>query len=106
MSITTTKYLAKILSPSLKGYSPFEKYVDSPEESQWGVLDFFLILIDIAFLVWAVWLSWTSNTIVGWNTPYKFLYAILAALFGGLYYVIYYTLFRADYIFQMSILKK
>lgn len=104
MSITATRLLTKALSPSTKTFD--ETYVDSSttnDSSSWTFFDFVIIIIDLAFMALAAWLSWHSNTLIGiWNTPLKVLWAILAFLFGGLYYIFLFLIFRLDVVWYLS----
>ena len=53
------------------------------------------IAVSIALAVWAAYLSWTTNTRVGYTVPTKIVCALFAALFGGVYLIFYYIM-RSD----------
>jgi hypothetical protein len=64
-----------------------------------------LIIISIAIMILvgclAVYLSWTSNTVCGWNSVFKTIYAIFAFIFG-LNYIITYVICRLDAIILLK----
>lgn len=53
------------------------------------------IVVMILLGAWAAYLSWTTNTRVGYTVPVKILCSLVAALFGGIYLIFYY-LMRSD----------
>lgn len=46
-----------------------------------------VIAIEIALAVWAVYLSWTSNSLIEWNIFAKLFFAIFAFLFSVSYLI-------------------
>ena len=48
-----------------------------------------LFLVDIALAIFAVNLSWSSNSLIGWNTFAKVFFALVAFLNGASYLVIH-----------------
>ena len=54
------------------------------ETWDWVALSIFItiLLIELFLAVWAVYLSWTSNSLVGWNVFAKIFFAFFALLFG------------------------
>ena len=51
--------------------------------------------VTIALGAWAVYLSWTTNTRMGYPVPDKLLYAFGAGIFGP-FYIAHYYITRAD----------
>ncbi len=46
-----------------------------------------LFIVELGLCSWASYLSWTSNTLVGWGTPAKVIFAICAFMSGVSYLV-------------------
>jgi hypothetical protein len=60
-----------------------------------GKFDWFSFLISVSISALAIYLSWTCNSALKYNTFEKVLYAAGAGIFGVLY-LFYYILFRGD----------
>ena len=61
----------------------------------WGTLS-------LLFGVFAVWLSWSSNSVAGYNIALKILFAIFAFLFG-FFYIISHIMFKLDLLNALKI---
>jgi membrane-anchored protein YejM (alkaline phosphatase superfamily) len=60
------------------------------------------IILGVVFGVFAVWLSWSSNSVAGYNIALKILFAIFAFLFGFLY-IISHIMFKLDLLNALKI---
>jgi len=55
----------------------------------------FQIVLSVLCIVVAAYLSWTSNTVAGYNIALKLVFAALAALFG-FFYIVSHIIFKLD----------
>ena len=64
---------------------------------------FFIILLLLLSLLGipAAYLSWTSNTVVGWNFAFKLLFAIVA-FFNGLSYLLTHLICKLDLLHALN----
>lgn len=58
-------------------------------------LTILILVVFFALGIWAAYLSWTSNTVVGWNTFAKVIFAIFA-YFSNLSYLLGHLIYKLD----------
>ena len=87
-------FYSGIVATTLKPWIT-EKFDDrnSDKVDKWAWVAFFvfllIVVIELLFAVFAVYLSWTSNSLIGWNVFSKVFFAIFAFLFAINYLLIH-----------------
>ena len=81
-----------ILAATTTPWKTSEKFDQRSVETDGSKGGFLLLLvvviaIEIALAVWAVYLSWTSNSLIEWNIFAKLFFAIFAFLFSVSYLI-------------------
>jgi hypothetical protein len=116
MTTVVAAWLSKNLAPSKKYehayediYSNTDSFVDPPAQNVdmdslswyltfWGMV---VLVVEILLGFLAAYLSWTSNSLIGYAFPLKILFSVLS-FFASYYYVLFYAIFRLDFVWLVS----
>ncbi len=68
--------------------------------------DVIMTILYLIFMVVAGWLSWSKNSMYGYDMWLKVVFAVSAGLFGGVGYILFYYITSADIVGKMEKLVK
>lgn len=82
-----------LIATTLTPWKKKEAFDDGSNDGKWVWIVLLVLLvvlvIELALAVWAVYLSWTSNSLVGWNVGAKLFFAFVAFFFALNYLLIH-----------------